>query len=165
MGSRSSARPWLLGAPLAWATSATLVLAEGALWSVVPLALWGLWLGGRRLRVALLAALVPLQAAAAVAAEVHGPGHLHAGSGVHHHAQVEHHHHAAGTDAIAVDDERAPADAGARDGKRSAPAADSMISVVAAVAAPLPHASPLSRPSVPASAILGAPPERPPRTS
>jgi len=158
-----SARPWLLGAPLAWATSATLVLAEGALWTVIPLALWGLWLGGRRLRIALLAALVPLQAAAAVAAEVHGPGHFHAGGGAHRHAQVEHHHHATGTDAIAVDDERGPRDADVREGKRTAQAADSLTSGIAAIAAPVAHVSPLPRSSVPASAAFGTPPERPPR--
>jgi hypothetical protein len=158
-----AARPWLYGAPLAWATSAALVLAEGALWTILPLALWGLCLAGRRLRILLLAALVPLNAAAAIAAEVHGPGHFHAGDGAHRHAQVEHHRHAAGTDAIAVDDESAPRDIDVRDGKRGVPAADSLTSSVAPIAAPAHYASPLPLPPVPGPAFFGAPPERPPR--
>ncbi len=169
MASRSAARPWLLGAPLAWATSAALVLAEGALWTVFPLALWGLCLGGRRLAVSLLAALVPLQATAALAAEVAGPAHFHLGTradhpaeraGIHRHGSLQRHYHSADAGAIEIEQKSPLAQA-----KRPAPAADAFIVAAPGVALASFEGAPPPGAVLPPSPHFLPSPERPPRAA
>lgn len=171
-----SARPWLLGAlPLAWASSALLVLGNGSLLALVGLAWLGLaWkcFAGRRAAVAkrvlalLVAFALPAQGFAAVAAEVSGPAHFHAAAkaGAHHwHAGVMHHHHALG-EAVLVDHGKRSQTLASGEAKR---AAFSAVDALAAAAHTVPPYSPaiapaLQRVAKPA-AHVASPPERPPR--
>jgi hypothetical protein len=169
-----SVRLWLLGIlPLAWASSALLVLGDGSLSTLVGLAWLGLawkYFAGRRAAVAkralalLVAFALTAQGFAALAAEVSGPGHFHAAAAKagarHWHAGVMHHHHALG-DAVIVDD-----------GKRSHPLAAGDVkctalgdALTASGCTILLHSSAiapaLQRVAEPA-AHVASPPERPP---
>jgi hypothetical protein len=173
-----SSRLWLLSVlPLAWATSALLVLEEGGLLH----ALLGLaWLGvgwqclaGRRTVVArralalLVAAALPAQGFAAIAAEVSGPAHFHAAPAAgerHWHAGVMHHHHAPGTAVIVDDGKRSPAALASEETKRVAfGAVDAMAAAEPVIPSPAPAIAASPARSADCAAHFARPPERPPR--
>jgi hypothetical protein len=164
----------LVTLPLAWLTSAALVLAEDTLVFAALALVWlGLacrWLAGRRAIVAkralplLIAAAVPAQGFAAAAIEISGPAHFHVASKsrvTHWHSGVMHHHHADG-DAVVVDDGKWQAPAG--EGKRFALGA---VDALAAAAHVLPVSLPAGELISPRPAECAphapSPPERPPR--
>jgi hypothetical protein len=122
---------WLWAMPLAWATSALLILGESArdahhdssgnIWGFLGLLVCCSWLSlgwkvcagpenrvlARRAVVGLLAVVLPVQGLIGIAVELRGPAHFHAheNPAAHHgHAHVERHYHAALEDAVAVDD-------------------------------------------------------------
>lgn len=108
-------RAWLQALPMAWATSALLLLDESRLLYVLAclgcLGLAWTWLSGTRLAIArraisvVLALAIPVQGFAVAAVEARGPAHVHPqrASAEHWHNEVRHHHHAAG-EATLVDD-------------------------------------------------------------
>jgi hypothetical protein len=172
-----SPRPWLLSVlPFAWATSALAVLGEGGLLDAFLALAWlcvgWKYFAGRRAAVArraialLIAAALPAQGFAAIAAELSGPAHFHATPARerHWHAGVMHHHHAPG-DAVVIDD-----------GKRSHPmlasgetkrAASGAVDALAAAEPLVPALASTSEASPPrcteSPAHVTRPPERPPR--
>jgi hypothetical protein len=173
-----SPRLWLLSIlPLAWATSTLLVLADGGLLR----ALLGLaWLGvgwqclaGRRTVIArralalLIAAALPAQGFAAIAAEASGPAHFHTAPAAgerHWHAGVMHHHHAPGTAVIVDDGQRSPAALPSEETKRVAfGAVDAMAAAEPVIPSPAPAGAALPARSGECAAYVARPPERPPR--
>jgi hypothetical protein len=166
----------LLGAlPLAWASSAALVLADDALifaaLGLVWLGLASRWLAGRRTAIArralalLIAAAVPAQGFAAAAIEVSGPAHFHAPAKIpaaHWHSGVMHHHHAEG-DAVVVDDGKRQAPSSG-EGKRIAfGAVDALAASARALLAPLAANQPAPACIAEPARHTAHPPERPPR--
>jgi hypothetical protein len=152
-------RIWLYALPMAWVTSALLLLDQSRLLYVLACLGWVAlaWecLAGARLYLArralalVLALAVPLQGFALTAVETRGPAHVHATPAESHwHGDVRHHHHAPG-ESILLDDgmrERQQSLAGAEDKRLAFGGADSI--------AP-------SQPAIPSQEHSGAPPDNP----
>lgn len=173
---------WLWALPMAWASSALLLVDETRLLYAVACLAW-LALAWRctppkRLVVArraisfLLALALPLQGFAMVALDARGAAHVHthASSAGHWHGEVRHHHHAAG-DAILVDDamrERQHSLGTAEDKRIAFGAADSIAPSQRALPAFVrSHVPPAERTANPPSHIASAlePPPRLPSAS
>lgn len=169
-------RIWLCALPMAWATSALLLLDESRLlYALACLGWFALaWrsLAGARLALArratsfLLALTLPVQGFALSAVETRGPAHIHAAAAESHwHGDVRHHHHAPG-ESILVDDgmrERQQS-LGTGHEKRLAFGGADSIAPSQPVIAPLEHsgAPPDDRTATRPTRAIAAP-ERPPR--